>query len=77
MRNQNVTTAGTGRVQALVLGLAVLALASCGKRVETCNDGQAHDWGKWEDEWRIAEPGHMKQMRHCEKCGVAQVGYHK
>lgn len=47
-------------------------------RPETCNDGQAHQWGQWSDEWeRAGASGSMKQVRHCEKCGVAQVGYHK
>lgn len=61
----------------VLLTLVVVALGSCAKRIETCNDGGPHQWGKWADEWGTSEPGHMKQMRHCEKCGVAQVGCHK
>jgi hypothetical protein len=60
-----------------LLVLAAAVLSSCGKRIETCNDGGPHEWGKWADEWAAPDPGHMKQSRHCQKCGVIQVGYHK
>jgi hypothetical protein len=61
----------------ILILLFVAAATSCSRRIESCNDGKPHQWGKWSDVWMSpSAAGVMQQTRSCEKCGVAQVGLH-
>lgn len=62
-------------MKTVLLSIFTLVAVTCGPVV--CNNGKAHHWSRWIDEWKTPNSeGYMVQRRYCDDCGLIEVGVH-